>query len=272
MSISVGREVNQTSFQWNMKVQYGPWTGGCSPRLITDVQRDTALENSPRLVFYAALRCGLAVLSWSFTMGKQSPPSGQHVGVISDHIPHQTARRRPPPPPPWFPYSPLEGKSLWLMSRLRNIRGGHFKTQGIRAYIELAELMKRRNIHPHQGYFYQISKGGNLRFWTFSRTQILTFFNKRCKIVDLSLWCVIQRSRNFTKHSKLWTFFYAAWLRGSALKKIQNFGPFSKGRGLFNKTSKIVDLFGKPLGQRSRYFTKDPKLWTFLSGAWLRGP
>ena len=64
--------------------------------------------------------------------------------------------------------------------------------------------------------------------------------------------------------------------RFSFFKKIQNFGPFSKGRGLdpqiFNKTSKIVDLFGKPLGQRSRYFTKDPKLWTFLSGAWLRGP
>ena len=63
--------------------------------------------------------------------------------------------------------------------------------------------------------------------------------------------------------------------RFSFLKKIQNFGPFSKGRGLdpqiFNKTSKIVDLFCKPLGQRSRYFTKDPKLWTFLSGAWLRG-
>ena len=52
--------------------------------------------------------------------------------------------------------------------------------------------------------------------------------------------------------------------RFSFFKKIQNFGPFSKGRGLdpqiFNKTSKIVDLFGKPLGQRSRYFTKDPKL------------
>ena len=106
-----------------------------------------------------------------------------------------------------------------------------------------------------QGYFYQISKGGHLRFWTFSRTNFGPFL---------------------TKDAKLWTFFYAAWLRGSALKKIQNFGPFSKGRGLdlqiFNKTSKIVDLFGKPLGQRSRYFTKDPKLWTFLSGAWLRGP
>ena len=96
--------------------------------------------------------------------------------------------------------------------------------------------------------------------------------------MDLSLWCVIQRSSNFTKHSKLWTFFYAAWLRGSAFKKkIQNFGPFSKGRGLDhqifkNQTSNIVDLFGKPLGQRSSYFTKDPKLGTFLSGAWLRGP
>ena len=43
--------------------------------------------------------------------------------------------------------------------------------------------------------------------------------------------------------------------RFSFLKKIQNFGPF-----------------GKPLGQRSRYFTKDPTLWTFLSGAWLKGP
>ena len=58
--------------------------------------------------------------------------------------------------------------------------------------------------------------GGHLRFWTFSKTNFRPFFNKRCKIVDLSLWCVIQRSRNFTKHSKLWTFFYAAWLRGSA--------------------------------------------------------
>ena len=131
---------------------------------------------------------------------------------------------------------------------------------------------------PRAGIFLSnLQGGGHLRFWTFSKTNFGPFFNKRCKIVDLSLWCVIQRSRNFTKHSKLWTFFYAAWLRGSAFFfKIQNFGPFSKGRGLdlqiFNKTSKIVDLFGKPLGQRSRYFTKDPKLWTFLSGAWLRGP
>ena len=46
--------------------------------------------------------------------------------------------------------------------------------------------------------------------------------------------------------------------------------PPGYGPGPFLK--QIVDLFGKPLGQRSRYFTKDPKLWTFLSGAWLRGP
>ena len=42
--------------------------------------------------------------------------------------------------------------------------------------------------------------GGHLRFWTFSKTNFGPFFNKRYKIVDLSLWCVIQRSRNFTKH------------------------------------------------------------------------
>ena len=56
--------------------------------------------------------------------------------------------------------------------------------------------------------------------------------------MDLFLRCVAQR----------FSFFFL----------IQNFGPFSKGRGLdlqiFNKTSTIVDLFGKPLGQ----------LWTLL--------
>ena len=84
--------------------------------------------------------------------------------------------------------------------------------------------------------------------------------------MDLSLWCVIQRSRNCTKHSKLWTFFYAAWLRGSAFFFFkQNFGPFSKGRGLdlqiFNKTSKIVDLFGKPCtGSEVQIFYKRSKV------------
>ena len=107
-----------------------------------------------------------------------------------------------------------------------------------------------------QGYCYQISKGGHLRFWTFSKTNFGPFFNKRCKIVDLSLWCVIQRSRNFTKHSKLWTFFYAAWLRGSA----------------FSFKYKILDLFLKGVVWTSRYLTKHPKLWTFLVSHWVRGP
>ena len=74
--------------------------------------------------------------------------------------------------------------------------------------------------------------------------------------MDLSLWCVIQRSRNFTKHSKLWTFFYAAWLRGSA----------------FFKKYKILDLFLKVVVWTPRYLTKHPKLWTFLVSHWVRGP
>ena len=63
--------------------------------------------------------------------------------------------------------------------------------------------------------FIKSPRGGIWDFGPFLK-QILDLFNKRCKIVDLSLWCVIQRSRYCTKHSKLWTFFYAAWLRGSA--------------------------------------------------------
>ena len=38
-----------------------------------------------------------------------------------------------------------------------------------------------------QGYFYQISKGGHLRFWTFSKTNFGPFL---------------------TKDAKLWTFLY----------------------------------------------------------------
>ena len=36
---------------------------------------------------------------------------------------------------------------------------------------------------------------------------------------------------------------------------------------------KIVDLSVRRMAQRSRsIFQNDPKLWTFLYGAWLRGP
>ena len=51
--------------------------------------------------------------------------------------------------------------------------------------------------------------------------------------MDLSLWCVIQRSRNFTKHSKLWTFLVSHWVRGpDILQKIQSCGPFSLAQAL----------------------------------------
>ena len=96
-----------------------------------------------------------------------------------------------------------------------------------------------------QGYFYQISKGGHLRFWTFSKTncgpfstlrgsEVQLFFFKY-KILDLFLKGVVWTSRYLTKHPKLWTFLSGAWLRG----------PW--------------------------YSTKHPKLWTFLSDTWLRG-
>ena len=96
--------------------------------------------------------------------------------------------------------------------------------------------------------------GGHLRFWTFSKTNFGPFLTKDAKLWTLR--CVIQRSRNFTKHSKLWTFFYAAWLRGSA----------------FKKKYKILDLFLKGVVWTSRYLTKHPKLWTFLVSHWVRGP
>ena len=57
-------------------------------------------------------------------------------------------------------------------------------------------------LHYNQGYFYQISKGGHLRFWT--------FFDK--------FW---------TFWKKLWTFHYAAGFRGP---------------GILIKRSTIVDL------------------------------
>ena len=107
-----------------------------------------------------------------------------------------------------------------------------------------------------QGYFYQISKGGHLRYWTFSKTNFGPFL---------------------TKDAKLWTFLYGVWFRGlEILQNIQNCGPFSTLRGsevqLFLKKYKILDLFLKVVVWTSRYLTKHPKLWTFLVSHWVRGP
>ena len=41
---------------------------------------------------------------------------------------------------------------------------------------------------------------------------------------------------------------------------------------IFHKRSKIVDLSLRRVVEKSRYFTNDPELWTFLYAAWLRGP
>ena len=78
-----------------------------------------------------------------------------------------------------------------------------------------------------QGYFYQISKGGHLRFWTFSKTNFGPFL---------------------TKDAKLWTFLYGVWFRGlEILQNIQNCGPFSTLRGsevqLFKKNTKFWTFF-----------------------------
>ena len=107
-----------------------------------------------------------------------------------------------------------------------------------------------------QGYFYQISKGGHLRFWTFSNTNFGPFL---------------------TKDAKLWTFLYGVWFRGlEILQNIQNCGPFSTLRGsevqLFKKNTKFWTFFLKGVVWTSRYLTKNPKLWTFLVSHWVRGP
>ena len=66
----------------------------------------------------------------------------------------------------------------------------------------------KRDGGPLQGYFYQISKGGHLRFWTFF-DKFWTFFER----LDLSLWHVDERSRYLTKDPELWNFFVRCWVQ-----------------------------------------------------------
>ena len=73
--------------------------------------------------------------------------------------------------------------------------------------------------YNRQGYFYQISKGGHLRFWTFLKTKFAPFE----KIVDLSVCRRVQRSRYLNL-------------------KVHNCGPFCI----------------RHVAQRSRYLTKHP--------------
>ena len=114
----------------------------------------------------------------------------------------------------FFDNSPKREETL-----IRHIE--NLTNRGARDKIKLKELCKT------PGIFLSNLQGGDLRFWTFSKTNFGPFL---------------------TKDAKSWTFLYGVWFRGlEILQNIQNCGPFSTLRG-----------------SEVQVFLLNTKFWTFF--------